>query len=234
MDEDKFSNMSEKEIKELEEKLKKCAAKVDPGDFEAHYQAIRDSLPPKQKPRLRPSFWRFFVPIASSFVMAVIVLSITLPFALAPEKQEKYFVEQLTIHQTEETVFLNKFNEAGLRFNKPVSYKGQLYKIFLTESNKVMGGYVEYFGDNDDGYYITLNIYDRRVEIFPSPLYTYDHTYEKNGASVKYGLKEKVDQSDPEPIYEYVAFGTYQKETYLIEYTALTDNITEVFDELFI
>lgn len=248
--------MENKEIKSIEEILKKAADEeknIQLDDFDTRWRKIENELMPKNRERHKEqdnglqcesdgksslifSKNKIFI-IASVFCILILSLAIILPICLSKTNEDpniKYFNEEnlTTKIETVET-FYAELDNANIYPVDLSDFYPQNYKLVVTESLIVKGGIVEmYDGEDEATVSVLLRFYDSTVRVKESSYNDYDLSYSTNTAEIKYKLTEYANDFGVET-WRYDAVVWHDDLFYRVTYYSIYDNILDFFNALF-
>jgi len=230
--------------KDIEEKLKCSASKIEMKDFSTRWadistrinltSNIKEEVCCEEPVLVTSNGGRFstFTKLKSPWLIVVsvilligIVLGIVLPIVLNKETDRYFSYYELTEKAVSIDEFNNEISNSGFRIVNLSEYDVNSHRLLLSPDNSIVGGSIE-FTDEEKGILLTINFHTRFV-ISEFDIGLTFNEYKTNTANVKY---KTIVEDD---IYSTVATTTYKDLIYEMEVISLDENLIYLFDSLF-
>lgn len=167
---------------------------------------------------------RLIVGISLAVLFCLIVLAVVLTFSLTPDRGMRFYeIGDLRIDNVNADEFYDVFEEAGLNIIDFSNYESASYAIYYSSDNTVKGGVVETFSEN---YFLTISIFTPNVNV--DTFFDDGHEVYNGVIDINYHT-EYVDDT-----YNTIGQANYRGMTYVIEYMSLYDDVTLLFDDIFV
>ena len=221
------------EQKEVEKKTEQTMNAVEAPEFEAVWERIEPRL---KKSEVRRKARKRWLPVVVAASCAGIVCAGGIPTVVYGQRETEtwYYSSQLLVDSVTEDIFYTSLENAGIEHVDFSGYYIEDYQLFMTEDGSVKGGILSNILDDADEptCLLTVQFFDSSVRL-DMDRGEYRQTYTtESGAEVCYELGEYTADEGGEA-YNYLAEATWKDVTYLIDYTAFSDNVTEFFDAFF-
>ena len=221
------------EQKEVEKKTEQTMNAVEAPEFEAVWERIEPRL---KKSEVRRKARKRWLPVVVAASCAGIVCAVAIPTVVYGQRETEtwYYSSQLLVDSVTEDIFYTSLENAGIEHVDFSGYYIEDYQLFMTEDGSVKGGILSNILDDADEptCLLTVQFFDSSVRLdMDRGEYTQTYTTE-SGAEVCYELGEYTADEGGEA-YNYLAEATWKDVTYLIDYTAFSDNVTEFFEVFF-
>lgn len=219
--------------KEVEKRMEQTMDAVEAPEFEAVWERIE---PRMKKSKVRRKARKRWLPVVVAASCVGIVCAVAIPTMVYSQRETEtlYYSSQLVVDVVSEDVFYTSLEEAGIEHMDFSGYYIEDYQLFMTVDGSVKGGLLSNILDDaeEPTCLLTIQFFDSSVRV-DADREEYSQTYTtESGAEVHYELGEYAADESGEA-YNYLAEATWKEVSYLIDYTAFTDNITEFFDTFF-
>ena len=212
--------------KNLEEILQQKADQVETRDFSEIWSDIKDTVNQPEKPKRFQWKKSFSLSLASVAVLVCVVLTPIIINGLKPAPEQVYFIDGLKGQPATEQEMLDGLSQEQVNHVDLSKYNLGDTKLYVTETLEVKGA--EFTLNNDPATFIALTqIYDTDVDLKIEFASAYDSSIQVNSVDVKYKLKSSSGT------YNYSVYAVKNGVQYVIEYTGLTDNLTDFLNEFF-
>ena len=219
--------------KEVEKKTEQTMNAVEAPEFEAVWKRIEPRI---KKSEVRRKVRKRWLPVIVAASCAGIVCAVAIPTVVYGQRKTEtlYYSSQLVVDVVSEDVFYTSLENAGIEHMDFSEYYIEDYLLFMTVDGSVKGGILSNILDDADEptYMLTVQFFDSSVRLeMDRGEYTQMYMTE-SGAEVRYELGEYAADESGEA-YSYLAEATWKDVTYLIDYTAFSDNVTGFFEVFF-
>ena len=212
--------------KNLEEILQQKADQVETRDFSEIWSDIKDTV--NKTENLKRFQWKksFSLALASVAVVACIALTPIIINGLKPAPEQVYFIDGLESKPATEQEMFNGLSQAQINHVDLSNYIISGTILYWTEDLQIKGA--EFVLNNDPTTFIALiQLCDSDVDMEIDFEELYDSSIQVNSVDVKYKLKSSSGT------YDYSVYAVKNGVQYVIEYTGLTDNLTDFLNEFF-
>lgn len=221
------------EQKEVEKRTEQTMNAVEAPEFEAVWERIEPRVKKAEGRRKARKRW---LPVVVAASCVGIVCAVAIPTVVYSQRETEtlYYSSQLVVDVVSEDVFYTSLENAGI---EPMDFSGYYiedYLLFMTVDGSVKGGLLSNILDDADEptCMLTVEFFDSSVQVdVDRGEYTQTYTTE-SGAEIRYALGQHAADESGEA-YSYLAEATWKDVTYLIDYTAFSDNVTEFFEVFF-
>ena len=213
--------------KELEKIIQEQADKTKMRDFSLVWEEIKDEITPVEKER--KSIWKkkFFLIFAPAILVICIALSPFLIKYLTPA-EEVFYDDELIKNTVTAEVALDELSSANLLLDSISGFALLDTYLYYTEDGVVKGAHFSFYDENPTTFFATTDLYDKNVELNQVMENSYENFCKVNSADVSYTFMGYNNG-----FYEYSVYATFNGVKYLIEYSGLTDNLTEFLTNFF-
>ena len=209
--------------KELENLLQEKADKVEMREFSQVWNEIKGQI---EEPKPQRKFvWKRWAPaFASAFLVLCIALSPIIINSLKPAP-EVFFSDDLSKQIVSETEMFDGLAQANISHVDLSEYSFISTFLYYTENMQVKGAFLSFYSSS---IIAQMNLYDASVDLSLNLESLYDSTYKVNSTEVLYKFKQENSG-----MYEYSIYAVHNKVQYVIEYTGLTNNVTDFLTKFF-
>lgn len=213
--------------KELEKIIQEQADKTKMRDFSLVWEEIKDEITPVEKER--KSIWKkkFFLIFAPAILVVCIALSPFLIKYLTPT-EEVFYDDELIKNTVTAEVALDELSNENFLHVDLNKYSFIECSLYYTDNNEVKGAFFTFYDENPTTFFAEMKLYDKNVELNQVTENSYENFCKVNSADVSYTFKGYNNG-----FYEYSVYATFNGVKYLIEYSGLTDNLTEFLTNFF-
>lgn len=208
--------------KDFDKLLRESVNKEPVREFSEVWAEIKDQLEPKKKEK--KISWKKWFPIALTSV-AVIVCVVLLPFLIKqPElpQEEVFYADTFQTQMVELSTFLDGLSELNVSNITSERYQITETKLYFTEENKLKGASSIIYAESPVATFAKIEMYYKDVDAGIDLEFNYDKTCQVKSASVHYKFKQEVDG-----IYTYDIYILNKDIQYVMEYTGLSDDLSE-------
>lgn len=215
---------------EFEKRLQEEADNIKMRDFSEVWEEVEKMIKEKQRSKRR----RMIMRGAAAASVVVVSLAIIVPVTLnKQESGRRYFAETLKKVSVNEDTFYSELAKAKIPVADFSDFVVQVYRIWKTPKGETRGGEIEIYEDGlNVDMFASIRFYTSSVIMEESRFSDYNLSYEVNGGTMTYKLKDYV-QDEVSEAYIYSAFGKCNNVAYIIEYTSIKDDLLDFFDSLF-
>lgn len=231
------------EEKDIEQKLKRSADKIETKSFSERWENIKESILIEDNKRevlaedailatidgttthnVNTKKKNFLIAVLSLLVSCFVVLAIVLSLTLKKNGMEFFDSSDLAHPTVSKEQFYDDIKNAKYDIIDLSKYDIYAYSIFTINENLVKGGGVE-IANEEKGYYLNIIFYDKTVKI-TEPILYYEK-YEVKSIEISYYTKMEDE------IYSTYAYVEYNELHYQIDYLSIEDDCKSLFQELF-
>ena len=218
------------EDKEIERILQEKADEIKLRDFSEVWQEIKGQI--EKKEEVKPKWtWKKWLPmaLASAVLIVCIALSPMIIKSLQPATEipeEVFFTDELTMQDVFVDDMFNALHQAKINHVNLSNYEVSSCGLFVTDDNIVKGAsFVLY---NIPAFFANMQLYDKSVDLGLNLEMTYNETCKINSTTVHYKFKQESGG-----MYEYSIFAVHNNVQYVIEYTGVSNNLSDFLNEFF-
>ena len=209
--------------KELENLLQKKADEIELRDFSEVWEEIKGEIqPPVKEKKFR---WNKWLPMILASAVAVVCIALTpVIINLTIPREEVFYSDEWDKQDVIKEEMFSGLSQAQILHVNLANYYVEGCQLLVTETNQVKGAS---FAFNDGAtFFAEASIYDKSVDL-NLDFSTYESTWEGND-DVHYKF---IQESDG--FYEYGVYAIYNNTQYVIEYTGVSNDLTEFLNEFF-
>ena len=213
--------------KELEKIIQEQADKTKMRDFSLVWEEIKDEITPVEKEK--KSIWKkkFFLIFAPAILVICIALSPLLIKYLTPA-EEVFYNDRLIEQITTSDEMLSGLSNSNISHVDLSKYSFMGCSLYYTENMEIKGAVLTFYDENPTTFFAEMKLYDKNVELNQVIENSYENFCKVNSADVSYTFMGYNNG-----LYEYSVYATFNGVKYLIEYSGLTDNLTEFLTNFF-
>ena len=219
------------EDKELERILQEKADNVKVRNFSEVWQEIKGEIEgekviPTKTKKLGWKRWLSLL-LASCTIMVAIILA---PFLLKepkPAPEEIFYTDELSKQIVSVDELFDGLSQSNITHVDFSNYTVYDSILCLSEDNEIKGAEIKLYCDTGISFFALMQLYTTDVELNIEAEKDYDESYISNSLRAYYSLKD----SSAEYIYD--IYAVCNGVQYVIEYTGLSDNITEFLETFF-
>lgn len=219
------------EDKELERILQEKADNVKVRDFSEVWQEIKGEIEgekviPTKTKKLGWKRW-LSLSLASCAMLIAIILAPLLLKEPKPAPEEIFYTDELSKQIVSVDELFDRLSQSNITHVDFSNYTVYDSILCLSEDNEVKGAEIKLYGENSVYFLAEIKLYTIDVELNIEAEKDYDESYITNSLKAYYTLKD----SSAEYIYD--IYAVCNGVQYVIEYTGLSDNITEFLETFF-
>ena len=214
------------EDKELENLLKEKAESVKMKDFSKVWEEIKDEI--KEPVKEKKFRWKKWMPMIMASAVLVVCLSLSpiIIKSLSPAPEEQiYFSDDLSKQEVAFDDALSGLAQASINHVDLSDYTFISTFLYYTEKMEVKGANITFYNST---LFVEMRLYDKNVDLNLNLEMLYDESCKINSTDVLYKSKQKTEGA-----YSYNIFAVHNNVQYVIEYTAIYDNLNDFLNEFF-
>ena len=214
------------EDKELEQILQEKADKIEMRPFSEVWKDIKGEVnAPKQEKEQKKFSWKRWFPILASAILVIcIALSPVIIKSLSPN-EELFFTDELIMQSVLEEEMFNGLSGANISHVDMSEYTFTNTFLYYTEDMQVKGAFAIFYNNNC---YVEMEFYDKTDQLNLDIETLYNETCKVNSTEVLYKFKQEVGGT-----YEYSVYAINNNVQYVIEYTGISNNLSQFLNEFF-
>ena len=218
--------------KELEKILQEKADQTKMRSFEEVWQDIKSEIEGENVMPIKPKKfgWKKWLSLsmASCAIIVALILTPILLTNYKPNPEELFYTDELNKQEVSVEDMFTGLSNAGINHVDLSNYTIYETLLYLTEDNDTKGAEIKLISENNILFLAEMKIYAKDVELNLELEKDYDTTYKVNSANVYYKFKQENNG-----LYYYGIYAVYNDVQYVMEYTGVSDNLTEFLDNFF-
>jgi len=142
--------------------------------------------------------------------------------------EEVFYNDRLIKGAVTTEVALDELSSANLLLDSISGFALLDTYLYYTEDGVVKGAHFSFYDENPTTFFAEMKLYDKNVELNQVMENSYENFCKVNSADVSYTFMGYNNG-----FYEYSVYATFNGVKYLIEYSGVTDNLTEFLTNFF-